>query len=262
MPFRTTQRATAALMPSSMVLEICAESIESAIAAERGGAHRIELCTGRALGGLTPTPALIAAVRSSITIPLHILIRPRAGDFLYSDAEFEIMQQEILAAKQAGVQGVVFGILKPDGTVDTKRSLHLVELARPLSVTFHRAFDMANDLSRALEDIIAIGINRVLTSGGEQTAEAGIPAIATLTKQAHGRIGIMAGSGITQNNVREIIAATGVREIHATARTAAPILMQYRNDRVSMGTIKNQEYERLTTSEDQVSHLLAAALQQ
>ncbi len=245
-------------MNEPVVLEVCADSVESAIAAERGGAHRVELCSGLVEGGVTPSFGLITAVRNRIAIDLHIMIRPRSGDFCYDSDEFQVMRQDVLTAKQLGAHGVVLGVLHEDGTVDSARTRTLIEIARPMKVTFHRAFDMSNDLSRALEDVIATGAERVLTSGGEQSAEAGISVIAALVKQATGRIAVMAGAAINVTNARDILARTGVREIHATARVPAPSRMQYRNQRISMGTIDSNDYSRLVTTEKKVSDLMAA----
>jgi len=248
-------------MNEPVVLEICADSVESAIAAERGGAHRVELCSALAEGGVTPSAGLISAVRSRLTLPLHVIIRPRAGDFLYSSDEFEIMREDVLSAKQHGVDGVVLGMLSENGPIEIDRTRTLIEIARPMQVTFHRAFDMSNDLGRALEDVIASGAERVLTSGAEQSAEAGISNIAALVKQAAGRIAVMAGAGINRSNVGDILDRTGVREIHATARISIDSRMQHRNQRLSMGLIEGHEYERLVTTEETVSELLAAAIE-
>ena len=246
------------LMNEPVLLEVCADSVASAMAAERGGAHRVELCSDLIEGGVTPSFGLIAAVRNRVAINLHVMIRPRAGDFCYDPDEFQVMQQDVLIAKQLGANGVVLGILHEDGRVDSARTRTLIENARPMVVTFHRAFDMSNDLSRALEDVIATGAERVLTSGGEQSAETGIPGIAALVKQSAGRITVMAGAGISVTNVSEILARTGVREIHATARIPAASRMQYRNQRVSMGAVDSKEYTRLVTTEKKVSDLMAA----
>jgi copper homeostasis protein len=248
-------------MNKTIMLEICADSIESAIAAERGGADRIELCSALAEGGVTPSSGLMAAVRSRLGLPLCVIIRPRGGDFLYSSDEFEIMRHDVITARQLGADGVVLGILRENGTIDTDRTRTLIEIARPMQVTFHRAFDMSSDLGRALEDVIATGADRILTSGGEQCAQSGISNIAALVKQAAGRIAVMAGAGINLANLRDILDRTGVREIHTTARVKISSRMQYRNERLSMGSTAGREYEQLVTTEKTVSELAAALAQ-
>jgi copper homeostasis protein len=203
-------------MPSSVLLEVCVETVASAVAAERGGAHRVELCADLAVEGVTPSPELIDQVRRQISIPLHVLIRPRAGDFLFSPAEFEWMKGEIARAKQLGVNGAVFGILDAEKQVDVLRTRELVELSRPLAVTFHRAFDESANLSSALEAVVCAGADRILTSGGARNAEAGSPMLSELVKKAAGRVGILACGTIRETNVRKIVEATGVREVHAS----------------------------------------------
>jgi copper homeostasis protein len=157
-------------MSNRVVLEICVESVDHAVAAERGGAHRIELCSDLSSGGITPSAGLMQTARRQVRIPIHVLIRPRPGDFCYSDSELEIMRNDVLAAKQFGMDGVVLGILQPTARVDIERTRALVDLAHPLPVTFHRAFDASETLEAALEDVIQTGASRVLTSGGEARA--------------------------------------------------------------------------------------------
>lgn len=246
-------------MTPPVLLEICADSVESAIAAERGGAHRIELCSDLFEGGVTPSAGLISTVRTRLGIDLYVMIRPRGGDFCYSDEEFETMEQDVLMAKHAGANGIVFGILHEDGEVDVPRTRRLVEIARPLKATFHRAFDMSRDLPRALSNVIATGADRVLTSGGEQKVEDGIPAIMRLMTVANGHITIMAGGGVTQANVRRIIEVTGVREIHASVRAHMPSPMRHRNDKISMGLMKGHEYQRVVVLQDEVQRLVESS---
>jgi copper homeostasis protein len=246
-------------MREKVILEICADSVESALSAERGGAHRIELCAGLVEGGTTPSSGLIATVRSKLSIPVYVMVRPRPGDFCYGRDDFETMERDALSAMKLGADGVVFGILKQDGRVDLERTRHLVSLVRPLKVTFHRAFDMSRDLTEALEALIAAGVDRVLTSGGEQRVEDGIPAVKALVKSAAGRIAVMAGGGISESNAHRVIAATGVPELHASASTLVASPMQYRNDNISMGAIKGREYHRSLVMEDKVRRLLEAA---
>ena len=247
-------------MTDSILLEICADSVESALAAEHGGAHRIELCGSLLEGGVTPSSGLISTVRSKIGIELCVMVRPRGGDFCYGPEEFETMERDVLTAKQLGAHGIVFGILRDDGSVDVRRTRHLVEIARPLQTTFHRAFDMSRDLEESLEDVIAAGADRVLTSGGEQKVEDGMSALAKLVLDAKERIAVMAGGGITESNVHRIMEATGVREIHASVRVQVPSPMRHRNEKVSMGIAKGREYERIMVRPEEVHRLLENAL--
>jgi len=203
-------------MPFPVLLEVCVEAVASAVAAEQGGAHRIELCSDLAVEGLTPDPELIEQVRQHVAIPLHVLIRPRAGDFCYSTSEFEAMKHEIRRAKQRRVNGLVFGILYGNARIDVSRTRELVELARPLSVTFHRAFDACADLPEALEDVVRTGADRVLTSGGAPTAEEGSSMLAKLVTSAAGRISVLACGRIREENIRRIVDFTGVREVHTS----------------------------------------------
>ena len=242
----------------SIIVEICVDSVESAVAAEQGGAHRVELCGSLIEGGVTPSAGLIEAVRSRISIPLHVIVRPRGGDFCYGAEELEVMWQDVLTAKKLRVDGVVFGILREDGSVNVEQTRSLVELAHPMSATFHRAIDMSKDMSQALEDVIAAGATRVLTSGAEETALAGAEMIGRLVRQAGGRIAVMAGSGINHSNLCELIAKTGVREIHASLRTTVASRMHHRNERVSMGALAGQEYERRVVMKERVAELIEA----
>jgi copper homeostasis protein len=244
-------------MSDEILIEVCADSISSALAAQRGGARRIELCSSLIEGGVTPSAGFIERVRAKISVALHVMIRPRGGDFCYDAEEFEIMQRDVATAKRLGAEGAVFGLLNPNGAVDTARTRQLVEMARPLNVTFHRAFDMSADLFRALEDIFATGADRILTSGGEQTSQQGAQTIARLVQAA--RITIMAGSGINAGNVRGILEQTGVREIHVGLRSPVPSPMTYRNPRVSMGTAQDREYQRFVVLEENVRELCRAA---
>jgi copper homeostasis protein len=201
------------------LLEISVETAERALAAERGGADRIELCSELKQGGLTPSVELMRAVREQVRLPIFAMIRPRGGDFVYSDAEFAEMQREITTAARVGMDGVVLGILNEDRGVDVERSRRLVELARPLPVTFHRAFDASGDLRLALEDVIRTGARRILTSGGARTAPEALPMLAELVQAARGRVAIVPGSGINGRNVAEVARHSGAREFHSGLST-------------------------------------------
>lgn len=246
-------------MKTPVTVEICVDSIASAMAAEQGGAQRIELCSNLGEGGTTPSVGLIECVREKTGTSLYVLIRPRAGDFCYSDDEFAIMKRDVALAKRVGADGVAIGILKEDGRVDVQRTRCLVELARPLGTTFHRAFDMSADLNVALEDVVGAGVERVLTSGGEQRAEDSIATIAKLVAAAGDRIKIMVGGGIRPANVRRVLAETRAREIHANLGSAVASPMLHRNERISMGAIKGREYERIVVSAERVRELVEAA---
>ncbi len=209
-------------MPTAILLEVCLDSVASAVASEKGGAQRVELCGSLGDGGVTPSAGLIATVRKRITIAMHVLIRPRPGDFCYTADEFDVMKRDVLLAKQLGANGVALGILDRQDRVDVPRTKELVELARPLSVTFNRAFDVTVDLSSALEDVVKSGADRVLTSGGKKTAEKGADVIARLMKESAGRVAIIACGTIREGNVASLIEKTGVREVHARLETVVP----------------------------------------
>jgi copper homeostasis protein len=200
-----------------MLFEVCVDSIDSALAAVAGGAERLELCQALAEGGLTPSYGLVEACLEQCPVQLMMMIRPRAGDFVYSEAEFEVMKRDIATAKKLGVQGVVFGILRPDQTVDELRNKRLLELARPLSVTFHRAFDLTPEPLPALEILIKLGFDRLLSSGQAASALEGSRVLKALLAKAGKRIKIMAGADIHEDSVADLVRQTGVREIHASA---------------------------------------------
>ena len=202
-------------MKKKILLEISVESAEPAAAAERGGTDRIELCCNLSDGGLTPDLAVIRAVRQQIQIPIFVMIRPRPRDFFYSPAEFAQMKNSIAAAKDAGADGLVFGILKPNRTVDVDRTRELVELAQPLPVAFHRAFDACPDLTQALENVVRSGAARILTSGGAASAFEGIDNIAMLVAAAGQRVTIVPGAGINARNILQLATATRAHEFHS-----------------------------------------------
>lgn len=200
------------------VLEICVDSLESASAAQSGGAQRVELCSSLLEGGITPSSGLIGAVRECLSIPVFTIIRPRAGDFTYATQEFAVMKRDIARAKSYGVNGVVLGVLLQDGQVDIERTRELVEQARPLEVTFHRAIDWAPQMEDALEEVIAAGADRILTSGGAENAMQGANRIANMVARAAGRIGVMAGGTVRQENIGELARRTNASEFHSSLR--------------------------------------------
>ncbi len=202
-------------MPRTILLEISVETAEAAAAAERGGAQRIELCAQLRLGGLTPSEGLMQMARERVTLPIFAMIRPRSGDFIYSAEELAQMRGEIDTAKQLGMDGIVVGLLTRDRSVDVERTRQLVKAAQPLPVTFHRAFDDAANLDAALEDVIATGARRILTSGGSPTAAAGIEKLARLVVAAKDRILILPGGGINASNAVDVAQQTGARELHS-----------------------------------------------
>lgn len=246
------------IRPGKVLLEICLDSVESAVASERGGADRVELCAGLSEGGITPSAGMIAAVRKKIAIGLHVMVRPRGGDFFYNADEFGIMQRDILIAKQLGANGVVFGILNAHGSVDKDRMRQLIEMARPLKVTCHRAFDMSCDMEQALEDLMEVKVDRVLTSGGKKSAVDAMPTLKQLVQQAQSRISVMACGELSIANVKAVIAYSNVREVHAGLATTVTSPMKFRNLKIEMGTLANREYQHVVVTESSVRELRAA----
>ncbi len=242
-----------------ILLEICAGSVTSCLAAQEGGASRVEFCDNLLEGGTTPSHGAIAAARDRLWITLNVIIRPRGGDFLYSDVEFEVMQRDILACKKLGVDGVVIGLLTADGDIDVARTKQLVELAMPMQVTFHRAFDVARDPVQALKDIISTGCNRLLTSGQAPTAPEGAQLIRQLREQAGNKLVVMPGAGVRVNNIADLVRATGCQEFHTSGRAPFPSGMLYRNERVKMGAPGQDEYAIVETSAPLVQEILANA---
>ena len=213
---------------SRLLLEVAANSVASACAAQAGGAGRVELCAALELGGLTPSQATIALARERLRIPLYVLIRPRAGDFLYDDPECEAMRRDIETCAALGCDGVVLGVLDADGDVDVARCRALMAAAGGMGVTFHRAFDLARDPRRALETVAALGCERVLTSGGQASAMEGAALIRALVAQAAGRVSVMPGAGVDAGNLAALAAATGASEFHASAKRQLPSGMRHR----------------------------------
>jgi copper homeostasis protein len=247
-------------MPAGLTFEICVDSIAGVIAARDAGAQRVELCAGLIEGGTTPSLGMIRRARAVGGIKVHVIIRPRGGDFLYSPDEVAVMEADIDAAIDAGAHGLVFGMLNPDGTIDVELTRRLVERSRPLPVTFHRAFDMTPDATAALETLIDLGVERVLTTGQEAHVLEGADTVAALVKQAGDRIIIMSGGGVSPRTAARFIANTGVREIHFAALAPVPSGMRFRRPDVYMGgTLRPPEYDRLDTAAADVASIITAA---
>lgn len=245
-------------MPDPVLVEACVDSIESAAAAAEGGAARLELCANLVEGGTTPSAGTVSVARE-LDLRLHVMIRPRGGDFHYTAREFESMRRDIREARRLGADGVVFGVLTPDGAMDGERMRILLDEARPLSVTVHRAFDMTRDPDEALDTLIALGADRVLTSGQRATVPEGMAVIRDLVRRAAGHIGILPGGGITAANVAEVVQGTGVREVHVHAARAFPSPMRFRNPRVAMGgAYTPDEYRRAETEPAQIAAVVRA----
>lgn len=240
-------------MTAAPVLEIATNSLASALAAQAGGADRIELCAGLELGGLTPSPALIALVRERVTLPVYVLIRPRAGDFVYSEDEHRTMLGDIAHCAAAGCDGVVLGALSAEGEVDLARCRELVAAAGTMGTTFHRAIDVSRDPSRALEDIVALGCERVLSSGGAPDALQGAALLRRLVEQAGDRIAVMPGAGIDAGNIAGLRRLTGAREFHASAKRALPSAM-----RQLPASALGMEAGELRSDQDEVRRLAEA----
>ncbi len=236
-------------------LEVCVDSVESAVNAQQGGADRVEICDNLFEGGTTPSAGSIAVARENLSIGLQVIIRPRGGDFLYDEREVAVMQHDLKLAKELGANGVVIGALTSQGQVDRKTTQQLMELARPMNVTFHRAFDMTADPCQALEHLIELGVDRVLTSGQQATAWEGVELIKELVKQAAGRIIVMPGGGINEHNLLALVQQTGVHECHVSGRKSRVSQMQYQNHQAYMGgTLRLPEYERKVTDTERIAH--------
>lgn len=239
-------------------LEVCSNSVQSSIEAQKGGAIRVELCDNLAEGGTTPALSQIELTRELINIELNVIIRPRGGDFLYNDIEFQSMKRDIHHCGKAKCDGVVIGILNKDGSIDKNRNLELIKIAKEysMSVTFHRAFDRCKDLYESLEDIIYLGCDRILTSGGRKTALEGKDVIKKLIEQAENRIIIMPGSGITENNISELVASTNLKEFHGTFKDTYKGNMEYITDK--LGTF-DEEYSIVMTNREKVKKAIENA---
>jgi copper homeostasis protein len=237
-----------------LTLEICTNSLQSSINAQKAGAQRIELCENLEQGGTTPSYGLLALARKHLNIKINVLIRPRSGDFLYTDLEYQVIQEDIRIAKQLGAEGVVCGILHPNGDVDVERTKQLVELAKPMTFTFHRAFDFTNDPFKALDDVISTGADRILTSGQQPTAIQGVHLIWDLVKSAKGRIIIMPGSGVNADNIEYLI-ETGATEFHMSGTSLIESGMTFRKWGMSLGN-PDADYSLLESNIEKIKSVL------
>ncbi|MCW9706863.1 copper homeostasis protein CutC [Fodinibius salsisoli] len=246
---------------NKLTTEVVVYNIESALNAQKGGADRVELCDNPGGGGTTPSSGTIQVLSQELDISLFVMIRPREGDFYYSELEFEAMKRDIERSKELGADGVVFGILTKDGNIDVGRCRELVTLAQPLQVTCHRAFDMTKDPEQALEACIEAGFDRILTSGQQAQAHDGLALITDLVDIADGRISIMAGCGVNEETVEDIVAESGVCEIHLAAAETRPSQMDYKNVQIAgMGSTSGKEYLVDIASESRVKAIREKAL--
>lgn len=244
---------------SAPLVEICVEGIDGLMAAQEAGADRVELCAALVEGGITPSIGTVRQALAVATIPFHVIVRPRGGDFLYSELEYRSMLEDVAALRGLGVAGVVVGCLAADGTIDEPRMAALVEAAGPLAVTCHRAFDMTRDAADALEALVRCNVGRVLTSGQRDTAGEGAALLAQLVAQAAGRIVVMGCGGLDAGNVGGVLAATGLPELHFAALKDVPSGMLYRNPNVGMGgTDLDREYRNTVTDPAAVAATIAA----
>lgn len=246
--------------PRLPLIEICVEGIDGLLAAQAAGADRVELCASLVEGGITPSLGTVRAALDQATVPFHVMVRPRGGDFLYSDTEYRSMLADVAALRDLGVPGVVFGCLKADGTIDEERMNELTKAAGPLNVTCHRAFDMTRDPAEALEALIRCKVGRVLTSGQRDTAIEGISLLADLVRQAGDRIVVLGCGGLDLGNIAEVRKRTGLSEMHFAALKEVPSAMDYRNPDVGMGgSDLDREYRNTLTDTDLVAVTIAAA---
>jgi copper homeostasis protein len=242
-------------MSNSPLIEVCIDSVASAIAAEQGGAARVELCQNLFEGGTTPSMGTVYHALQRVGIKVNVIIRPRGGDFLYSDDEFAVMQHDIVGFKEMGINGVVIGLLNADGTIDIERSRQLIDLARPLEVTYHRAFDVTADPFRSLDDLIGLGVERLLTSGQEPSVLEGVELIAELVRRADKDLIVMPGAGINAKNLPRIIRETGAKEYHLTGSAMVKSKMEFRNERCFMGkALYAPEFSLKITDADKIQN--------
>lgn len=245
---------------TAIVTEICIDSVEGVLAARESGAQRVELCSALLEGGLSPSYGMTKRAKAVAgDVKLHAMVRPRGGDFLYSEEEFAAMREDIAAFNEIGVDGLVFGLLTADGQVDADRTADLMSLARPASVTFHRAFDMAKDPYEEIEALIELGVDRLLTSGQAPSVLEGAPLIRELIERYGDRIAIMPGGDLTPRNVARVMSETGAIEVHFASLSRVPGPMRHRNNDVFMGgTLRPPEYDRVVTTADGIGAVIKA----
>ena len=242
------------------LIEICVEGIDGLVAAQEAGADRVELCASLVEGGLTPSLGTVKAALGVATVPFHVIVRPRGGDFLYSDREFQSMRDDVAALRDMGVAGVVVGCLTPDGRIDERRMGELVQAARPMTVTCHRAFDMTADFRAAVEALVRCGVDRVLTSGQRDTAGEGLAALQATVAAAAGRIKVMACGALDETTIARVLRKSGADELHFAALATAPSAMTWRNPHVGMGgDDRDREYRLTLTDGAAVRRIIAAA---
>lgn len=246
-------------MRENLRIEICVEGIDGLVAAQTAGADRVELCASLVEGGLTPSLGTVRRALAVASIPFHVIVRPRGGDFLYSALEFDTMLDDVRALRQLGVAGVVFGCLTADGRIDEARMRALVEAARPLATTCHRAFDMTRDHREAIEALVRVGVDRVLTSGQRDTARDGIDILKDTVATAAGRLKIMACGALDAQNIAGVLAESGADELHFAALHTLVSPMQFRNEHVGMGGALEREFQLTLTDVAAVRATIAAA---
>lgn len=235
------------------ILECCVDSVESAIEAEKGGANRIELCSALVIGGLSPSKALFEKVRENVKIKIHVLLRPRFGDFCYTDFEHEIIKQEIRMFRELGADGVVIGTLKPDGTLNLEQMRELVEEAKGMSITLHRAFDMCAEPLKTLEEVKGLGIHTILTSGQKNSCINGKELLGQLVEKSEGEVDILVGGGVDVSVIPELYMSTGSTSYHMSGKIVLDSEMRYRKDDVNMGVASMSEYQIWRTSAERVA---------
>ena len=236
----------------SYILEVCADSVQSAVAAQEGGADRIELCSGLVIGGLSPSPALFKQIRKYTDLKIRTLLRPRFGDFCYDDYEFQTLKEEVEMFRELGADGVVIGMLNPDGTLDMERMEVLVNAAGDIGITLHRAFDVCRDPYEALEQCASLGIDTILTSGQKSSAWEGRGLLAELAEQAAGRVEILAGAGVNPGVIEKLAGCTAVRAFHMSGKKVMDSRMEFRREGVPMGIPGFSEFEIWQTDREQV----------